>query len=252
MLAALQQQADLQRIGRERGVAAENAGGQQQPQLRRGAIAQGEGLDHHAHQQRAADVDQEGRPGPGTADGHAGAAQVAGVAQAGTQAASDEDQEIIVQCLHRVPRVRVRRSDGERRGQARPAVDEHRVRLGRSHQPLQAVIGGAPSPSRAMLPAAVRLRHRGRQYAGDLAAAEAIHQQLEREQVQRGMAAVVDLQPVLGHQVADQLVGVLPDIQMGLAGDVGIAGFAYAAPGHPVQQFARVQLGRIGDAEQLC
>lgn len=86
-----------------------------------------------------------------------------------------------------------------------------------------------------MLPAVVRSRHRGRQHADDLAPAEAVHQQFEGQQVQCRVAAMVDLQPLLLDQMADQFVGVLSDIQMGLAGDIGIAPFPDAKPAHAIQ-----------------
>ncbi|MNS88399.1 hypothetical protein D3C72_1223700 [compost metagenome] len=147
MLAPLQQQAGFQREGGERGVAAKNAGGQQQAQLRRRAVAQGKCLHHHAHQQGAADVDQKGRPGPGTADGDAGADQIAGVTQAGADTAAQEYQHIVVQRLHCLPRVRVRRFDGVRNGgQYLPSTNAGFVAAGAISHPRR--LSGEPHPHR--------------------------------------------------------------------------------------------------------
>src|SRR5215468_5283 len=92
-LAALIEQDGIEREGRERRVPAEDAGGQEQPQVLRYAAFEGEISDEQAHHQRAAHVlDECGviEAGPEPASDR----QVDAVAQRGTNAATDEyDQE---------------------------------------------------------------------------------------------------------------------------------------------------------------
>src|SRR4051794_95290 len=102
--AALIEQRRVERVGRKRGVAAENAGHQKQPPRLRRLALEGEIARDQPHHGRASDVDDEGAPGKSGAE-TASAGDVDEIAERRAKPATDKDQQIAHRSIFHVSEV---------------------------------------------------------------------------------------------------------------------------------------------------